>query len=312
MTAPQQNTAAFFDLDGTLLPAPSLEWRFIGYLLERDEISSAQVAAWLAHFAKTILRNPHDAIEGNKYYLAGINTSLVNDWERTLPPTSANEDSLPLFALGLKQIAWHHTQGHQIFLITGTLAPLAQILAKRIAAQTQAPIEIQVTQLEVNRQGWHSHSWLCSSEKWTGRQASQHMSNKAKAEALKAVAASHNINLAQSYAYGNAASDIPMLETVAHPQAVNPSNRLAQIAKKCRWPILNWQACTPARIPNPARTQFAAKPSQCLPMTHPSLTIWSAASSRRFAQQMFRTNAIRETPAQAPRSSTHSKKGAQI
>ena len=261
MTAPQQNIAAFFDLDGTLLPPPSLEWRFIGYLLARNEISRAQVAAWLAHFAKTILRNPQEAIEENKYYLAGINTSLANDWERKLPPTSANEDSLPLFARGLQRVAWHHAQGHQVFLITGTLAPLAQILAKRIAAQTQAPIEIQATQLEVNRHGWHSHSWLCSSEKWTGRRTTQHMSNKAKAEALKAAAATHKINLAQSYAYGNTASDIPMLETVAYPQAVNPSNRLAQIAKKLHWPILNWKEFTTAVIPNPAKAQFAAKPS---------------------------------------------------
>ncbi|MGA6961913.1 MAG: hypothetical protein WBY38_21055, partial [Candidatus Acidiferrales bacterium] len=62
MTAPQQNIAAFFDLDGTLLPPPSLEWRFIGYLLERDEIASAHVARWLGYFAKTILRDPHSAI----------------------------------------------------------------------------------------------------------------------------------------------------------------------------------------------------------------------------------------------------------
>jgi hypothetical protein len=37
---------AFFDLDGTLLAAPSLEWRFIGYLLERDEITTVNVARW--------------------------------------------------------------------------------------------------------------------------------------------------------------------------------------------------------------------------------------------------------------------------
>lgn len=262
MTAPPQNIGAFFDLDGTLLPAPSLEWRFIHYLLQHDEISSAQVARWIAHFAKTILRGPHDAIEANKFYLAGINTSLAKEWERALPPRTCEDGSLPLFAQGLQQIAWHHTQGHQIFLITGTLAPLAQILAKRMAAQIHAPVEIQATHLEGNRQGWHNHSWLCSSEKWTGRRASQHMSKKAKADALEAVAATHNINLAQSYAYGNTTSDIPMLETVAHPQAVNPSNRLAQIAKKRRWPMLNWQASTPARIPSRAAAQFAAKPSQ--------------------------------------------------
>jgi phosphoserine phosphatase len=262
MTAPQQNIGAFFDLDGTLLPAPSLEWRFIGYLLERDEISGAQLARWLAHFAKTILRNPHDAIEGNKFYLAGINTSLANDWECSLASASVNEDSLPLFAAGLERIAWHHTRGHRIFLITGTLAPLAEIAAKHIAAQIQAPIEVQATKLEVKPLGWHSHSWLCSANQWTGRQASQHMSNKAKANALKALAKTHNMALSQSYAYGNTAADVLMLESVGHPQAINPTKRLAQMAKERHWPILHWQKSTSAAIASLRAVQFAAKASE--------------------------------------------------
>lgn len=47
-------------------------------------------------------------------------------------------------------------------------------------------------------------------------------------------------------------------------------------------------------------------------MTHASQTIGSAAASRRFAQQVFRTNAIRYAPAHAPYSRTHSKKATQI
>ena len=63
----QSETAgAFFDVDGTLLPAPPLEWRFIGYLLERDEISSGHVGRWLARFAGGFWRDLHGATEGNK------------------------------------------------------------------------------------------------------------------------------------------------------------------------------------------------------------------------------------------------------
>jgi HAD superfamily phosphoserine phosphatase-like hydrolase len=262
MTAPQQNIGAFFDLDGTLLLAPSLECRFIGYLLERDEISTTRTARWLAHFAKTILRNPHDAIAGNKFYLAGINESLANDWERTLAPVSRREDSLPLFAAGLERIVWHHTQSHQIFLITGTLAPLAQIIARRIAAQIPAPIEVQATQVEVKPQGRHSHSGPCSGTQWTGRRASQHMSNKAKSDALKALAKTHNIALSQSYAYGDTAADIPMLESVGHPHAVNPKKHLAQIAKERHWSALHWQTSETAPIPSPATAQLATKALQ--------------------------------------------------
>ena len=245
-----QNIGAFFDLDGTLLPPPSLEWRFIGYLLERDQISSAHLARWLAHFVKTILRNPHQAIEGNKSYLAGINESLVSDWEDDLARRSSPEDSLPLFDEGLQRIGWHHAQGHHIFLVTGTLAPLAQMLAKHISAQLQAPIEVQASQLEVARKNWHSRSWPRSSTQWTGRLASDHMSNQAKSRALKGAASAHNLDLAQSYAYGDSTADIPMLESVARPAAVNPQSRLAQIAQQHSWPIFHWtgSASTGPRI----------------------------------------------------------------
>lgn len=249
MTAPSRKIGAFFDLDGTLLPAPSLEWRFIGYLLERDKFSAMCAARWLAHFAKSILRNPHDAIEGNKFYLAGLETALASNWERTLARASVHQDSLPLFAAGLQRIAWHHTQGHLIFLITGTLAPLAQIVARRIGTQIQTPVEVGATPLEVKPQRWHSHFWLCSATKWTGRRAGPHMSNEAKADTLRALAKTHTIALSRSYAYGDTGADVPMLESVGNPRAVNPTRRLNQMAKKHQWPILNWQESATSSIP---------------------------------------------------------------
>ena len=254
----RQNIGAFFDLDGTLLSPPSLEWRFIGYLLERDQISSTHVASWLANFAKTILRDPQQAIEGNKSYLAGINESLGSDWETDLARKSWPEDSVPLFDQGLQCIAWHHAQGHRISLITGTLAPLAQMIARRISAQLCAPIEVRATQLEVSPKRWHSHSWLRSSNQWTGRLTSDHMSNEAKSQALKTAAVTHNLDLAKSYAYGNSTADVPMLESVAHPQAVNPSRRLARIARQNNWPTSHWTEAAPT-ISNSHAARLAPK-----------------------------------------------------
>jgi HAD superfamily hydrolase (TIGR01490 family) len=255
MTAPE-NIGAFFDLDGTLLPPPSLEWRFIGYLLERDQISSAHAARWLVHFAKTILRDPQQAIEGNKFYLSGIGESLVSDWENSLAQASSPEDSLALFDEALQRIVWHRARGHRIFLITGTLAPLAQMVARRIATQLRVPIEVKATELEASQ--CHSHSWLCSSSQWTGRLTSDHMSNKAKSHALKTAAATHNLDLAKSYAYGDNTADVPMLESVAHPQAVNPSRRLARIAQQNHWPTSHWKVSRSA-VTNPQTTPFAPK-----------------------------------------------------
>jgi HAD superfamily phosphoserine phosphatase-like hydrolase len=252
-----QNIGAFFDVDGTLLPAPSLEWRFIGYLLECDQISSTHAARWLAHFARTILRDPHRAIEGNKFYLAGIGESLVNDWENSLGPACAGTDSLSLFDQGLHRIAWHQGQGHRVFLISGTLAPLARCISARVGA----PVEVRATELENLPTLRDGHSLLRASARWSGRVAGERMSGRAKSRALKILAAIHDLDLAQSYAYGDSFADLSMLESVAHPVAVNPTRRLARIARRRRWPIFHWKE-TAAAVTIPRRVQLAAKVSR--------------------------------------------------
>jgi HAD superfamily phosphoserine phosphatase-like hydrolase len=281
MSAPE-NIGAFFDLDGTLLPPPSLEWRFIGYLLERDQISRTHVANWLAHFAKAILRDPHQAIEGNKFYLAGINESLVSNWESELACATSPEDSVPLLEQGLQRIHWHHAQGHRIFLITGTLAPLAQMIARRISAQLRASIEVRATQLEVSPERWHSHRWLCSSNQWTGRLTGDHMSNKVKSHTLKTAAATHNLDLAKSYAYGDSTADVPMLESAAYAHAVNPSRRLASIALQHNWPTFHWKQPAPTilewgGLPPPCQQRFG---TECSRSAHQKATHHSIRSTK--------------------------------
>ncbi|MGH9726218.1 MAG: hypothetical protein ACRD41_14225, partial [Candidatus Acidiferrales bacterium] len=61
--------AAFFDLDGTLLPAPSLEWRFASYL---DQAGLFNLPGWISHAVKNVLGDPPGAIFRNKSYLAGL------------------------------------------------------------------------------------------------------------------------------------------------------------------------------------------------------------------------------------------------
>ena len=48
------------------------------------------------------------------------------------------------------------------------------------------------------------------------------------------------INLEQSYAYGNHHSDIPLLEAVGNPSAVEPTLALRKHAEKRDWPILRF------------------------------------------------------------------------
>jgi HAD superfamily phosphoserine phosphatase-like hydrolase len=220
--------AAFFDLDGTLLAPPSLEWRFIGYLLARDEIRFRHLARWLAHCAAAILRDPRAATEGNKLYLSGLRECLVAEWSNS---HAALE--LPFFPQGIARIAWHHAQQHQIFLVTGTLAPLARAIVR----QLPCPVEVCATELELR-----NHSWA-------GLLAGRHMSAEVKARTIRTIAERRNIALAHSFAYGDQMADLAMLDAVGYPVAVNPSAELASRARKHRWTTCRWdqpQALMPA------------------------------------------------------------------
>ncbi len=44
-----------------------------------------------------------------------------------------------------------------------------------------------------------------------------------------------------SWAYTDSASDLPMLETVGHPVAVNPDAPLAEIARREGWDVLRFE-----------------------------------------------------------------------
>jgi len=213
--------AAFFDLDGTLLPAPSLEWRFIAYLLSQDEISADHMICWLGHWAKTFPRNPRAAANANKYYLAGLRESLVGDWADSVEP-----GSIAMLTGGVAGIVWHLAQQHRVFIVSGTLATLARVLATRISPD----IKVIATDLEVSR------------GLWTGQLAGEHIHGKTKQRVIRDCEARLKLRLDLSYAYGNESADVPMLESVGYPQVVNPGARLRRIARKRSWPIRHWIA----------------------------------------------------------------------
>jgi HAD superfamily hydrolase (TIGR01490 family) len=222
---------AFFDIDRTLLAAPSHEWRFIAYLLARDKIGIKQIGRWAAHCAQTIWHKPHAAFDANKFYLSGLPESLAMDWENSLLLHPAKRAPLPIFAGGLGRMEWHSARGHRIFLVTGTIEQLARAFARLLAWRGQERCaEISATQLE-------THDGL-----WTGQIAGEHMSGVEKKMALRASAARHGLVLAESYAYGDSFADLPMLETVGHPVAVNPQARLARIAGRRGWAVCHWRS----------------------------------------------------------------------
>jgi phosphoserine phosphatase len=61
-----------------------------------------------------------------------------------------------------------------------------------------------------------------------------------KADAIRDLAAEHHYDLSTSYAYSDSQTDLPMLEVVGHPTAVNPDKELARIAAEREWPVLRF------------------------------------------------------------------------
>jgi HAD superfamily hydrolase (TIGR01490 family) len=78
----------------------------------------------------------------------------------------------------------------------------------------------------------------------------------AKAEAIRSLATRVGIDLEGSYAYSDSMTDLPMLEAVGHPVAVNPDRELRRLAESREWDVRDFRR--PVRL----RTRFAQRAAQ--------------------------------------------------
>ena len=222
---PASRIGAFFDIDGTLLPPPSLEWRFASWLLDRGLLNSWRIAKWTMFALSALSCGDASAFRADKTYLAGLPTSVSEDWEASL-----SSNALALFPEAAEWLAHHSRQGHRVFLVSGTLAPLARALARHI----DNALGVYATELG-------GVGGVCS-----GRIEGKHVSGRAKGEIVTQIARDFGISLSESYAYGNHPDDFAMLSSVGHPVAVNPTRQLKRIARRLHWCTLYWNSLEPA------------------------------------------------------------------
>ncbi|HUN60928.1 MAG TPA: haloacid dehalogenase-like hydrolase [Candidatus Sulfotelmatobacter sp.] len=229
----QAHIAAFFDLDGTLLPEPSLEHRFFANLRRNHKISVTNYLRWTAQSLRLLPQGLLAIHHGNKRYLTDIPCDLVFRYM----------DSISFFEEGVARIAWHVRQAHKIILVSGTLEPLAHLAATALAC-------------ELETRGLELRPLLCATRlkehrgRWIGGLDGPAMYGPAKAHAVEALAKRHRLDLHQCHAYANSLLDRYFLFTVGHPHAVNPSRELVAIANQENWPIWSW--CQ-AQTTNPQR-----------------------------------------------------------
>lgn len=78
-------------------------------------------------------------------------------------------------------------------------------------------------------------------DRYTGELAAPFVYGPAKADAVRKLAAERGYDLRLCYAYSDSSSDLPMLELVGHPVAVNPDRTLQRIARTRGWPVVEFR-----------------------------------------------------------------------
>lgn len=224
--------AAFFDLDGTLLPPPSLERRFAGFLSWRKQLRGTGVLRWLGAWCWRVWSDPLAATHGNKMYLAGVPAAALEAYRtslRRLPPL--------LYTATHTRLLWHAARGHRIIIVSGTLLSLAETalapLAEELRSAGRAPLRICANALDSAR------------GRLTGRLSGEALAGPAKARAVVQLAAEHALDLAQCFAYANSFHDRHFLFAVGNPVAVRPTALLERLARRRGWPVLAADATRP-------------------------------------------------------------------
>jgi phosphoserine phosphatase len=203
-----ERVGAFFDIDGTLLPWPSLEWRFVAHLAWRGFLGPVSLARQLGKCIEDLVHGCR-LKRTSREYLTGLPARVVSDW------VAERSSSFCVFDEGLQRLMWHAQQGHRMVLVSGTLAPLAHVFA------TQLPVQ-QLETYTTNLHGEHARAM-------------------SKAHIVRAIASKQQIDLTHSFAYGNSVADAVMLASVGYPRAINPSLGLRRIAASRRWTIEYWR-----------------------------------------------------------------------
>jgi phosphoserine phosphatase len=76
--------------------------------------------------------------------------------------------------------------------------------------------------------------------RYTGRLQGEPVAHTHKAAAVSGWIRAHGLDPGACSAYADSRDDLPMLEAVGHAGVVNPSGKLAHVARKRGWEICHW------------------------------------------------------------------------
>ncbi len=228
--SPDRHVAAF-DLENTLVAAnvvDSYAWLATRRL---GEGARARFALSLAAEGPRLLaldrRDRGDFLRSfyRRYEGAPADVLAEDAWELVATHLLAKA-----FPAGLARVRAHRALGHRTVLVTGALdfvvAPFRALFDDIVSA------EMSVVDGRL-----------------TGELTTPPPIGEARALALGTYAASEGLRLEESVAYADSASDLPMLEAVGYPVAVNPETKLAAIARRRGWHVERWERAARSAAP---------------------------------------------------------------
>lgn len=238
-----QQEAAFFDLDKTVIARASMiafggPFARAG-LLSRWVLLRALwgqlVYLWIGADEKKLTKTRDAALK------------LTRGWEqqkvRAIVREAIDEVIEPIvFEEALELIRSHRAEGRLVAIVSASpvevVEPLSEHLGADLAIGTQAKVVDGRYSGELVRYAY-------------GPQ---------KAVAIRELADERGIDLSRSYAYSDSVTDLPMMELVGHPVAVNPDRPLLRIAREREWDVVRFVKPVRLRdrVPMPTPAQTAA------------------------------------------------------
>jgi HAD superfamily hydrolase (TIGR01490 family) len=214
------HTAAFFDIDHTLIDADS-GMLFMRYLLERGQLKRRDLVRPLYY---TLLHRLNlldidvlfarytDWVRGQSH---AEMQQLCDDWfaARVRPVISP-----PMAA----KVAEHRAAGHVVAILSSATNYVAEPLGR----------QLDVVHLLVNR-------LLVADGRLTGDAVRPLCYGQGKRYWAEHFARVQDVGLQRSYFYSDSVTDLPALEIVGHPRPVNPDRLLRRHAKRRGWPIIS-------------------------------------------------------------------------
>lgn len=234
--------AAFFDLDKTIL-AKSSSLAFAKPLFDGGLIGrSAVLKSAYAQFVFLTSGADHDQMEKMRAYMQ----ALVGGWDveqvRQIVADTLEDVVDPIiYAEALELINNHQSEGLDVVVISSSGTEVVEPICERLGVDRAVGTQMAVVD-----------------GKYTG-EILFYAYGEGKAQAMDALAEEFDYDLSHSFAYSDSITDLPMLEAVGNPTAVNPDAELRAIAEDRGWPIVDFETPELMRSAKEARADRARK-----------------------------------------------------